>query len=180
MSQTPLAAGIPAPRVGAPLPAFTLPSTAGTQMGPRAFKQRQPLLVVCFHGASCVACRGWLLRLADAQPMLGELDAAVLAIARASLAALRQVQRELALPFPLLADGARYGSPSAVLTAAGTRTGAEVALYATDRFGFVRARWLAREADALPTLAEALIPIRDAEQEDCGCGLPAWPVDDLP
>jgi hypothetical protein len=84
------------------------------------------------------------------------------------LARARELQAALDLPFTLLADEA--GATRDVYGLEGS-----VGLYVADRYLQCLGAWRAPDADGLPALAEPLTLLLAAEQEDCGCGLPAWP-----
>ena len=165
------------PGVGKPLPDFRLADTTGKEVRLGGFRQRQPVLLAILHGPGCAECARWLGALAETRAAFAEQNAAVLIVVRGPAKAAREMRSQLDLPFRVLADEA--GEVSALFApqsgAHGTRP--PVALYAADRYGYCLARWLAGDATKLPAPEVALVPIRDAEQEDCGCGLPAWPVE---
>lgn len=159
------------PMVGRPFPALTLPSTAGSEVRTKGYKQRQPFLLLFAHGLGCQSCEAWLKALTAERGLVDEVNAVVLVVAPGTVETLRGEQARLDLPFTVLAD--EGGSASQAFLGAGER----VALYAVDRYGYLLARWGGNDATSLPTPALALVPIRDAEQEDCGCGLPAWDLE---
>lgn len=161
------------PVVGRPLPALTLPSTAGAEVRTKGYKQRQPFLLLLTHDLGCAQCAAWVRALADMRSEVDEVGAAVLLVAPGDVEALRREQARLDLPFTVLADA--DGTKSQAFLAPDER----VALYAVDRYGYVLARWGGDDANVLPAPALPLVRIRDAEQEDCGCGLPAWPEETL-
>lgn len=166
-SQTARGAELPYP--GRPLPGFTLPETGGGTFRLGSLKQRRPVLLAFVHGSECAACRTWLAGLARERAALADLDAAVLIVAPEPVAQLRQLQAQVDLPFTLLADEA--GS----VAAAYVPHAGHLALYAADRYLQCLAGWHAPEATGLPPLEAPLTALLAAEQEDCGCGLPAWP-----
>ncbi|MBF6590318.1 MAG: redoxin domain-containing protein [Ktedonobacterales bacterium] len=162
------------PRVGQRLPAFALPSTSGAVVRVRAYTQRQPVLLAFTHGrgrgdVGCLACAEWLRRLAGARAAVEEVGAALLIVVPEPVGWARRLQDALDLAFPPLADA--DGTVAAIYVPSPSA----VAVYAADRYGYCLARWVATEAAELPSPDAALVPVRDAEQGDCGCGLPAWP-----
>ncbi|HEX6123295.1 MAG TPA: redoxin domain-containing protein [Ktedonobacterales bacterium] len=167
------------PRVGRPLPDFRLTDTAGGEVRLGGFRQRQPVLLAFPHGPGCAACAAWLGALVGARAAFDEQNAAVLIVVPGSPEAARDLRSRLDLPFRVLADAAGQTTAEFVPAVGATGGQAPVALYAADRYGYCLARWLADDATGLPSPEVALVPIRDAEQEDCGCGLPAWPVEEV-
>lgn len=159
------------------LPTFTLPSTAQTLVRLRAFKQRQPVLLLFFHGSTCRACCQYLQAAARLRRRIDELHGILLAIAPEPLETLRALEHHIDLPGQLLSD--EGGHVTAMYTDTPNRGVAGPALYAVDRYGYGLARWSAREATGLPRLHVALDEIDGAEMRDCGCGLPAWPTPDV-
>jgi peroxiredoxin len=168
------------PAVGRPQPDFRLADTAGGEVHLGGFRQRQPVLLALTHGSACAACAAWLSALARARAAIEEQRAVVLIVLAGSLDAATETQCALDLPFRLLADEAGVVAELFVPRMGDAATRPLVALYAADRYGYCLARWLAEDAADLPLPEDALVPIRDAEQEDCGCGLPAWPADEQP
>ena len=153
---------------GQQLPAFALPSAAGSTVRLWDYKQRQPLLIALTHGADCPACRAWLAAMARERTRLDEAQAAVLVLAPEPVERLRVLQAELDLPFTLLARDEH--TAAAYLPAPGTG----VALYAADRYGECVGAWHAADADALPPLDAPLADLALADQGDCECTIPAW------
>lgn len=148
-------------------PAFELPASNGQRVASWDFKGRAPL-VLFFPHADCAACRAYLAQLARDAGRYGEHQAQVLALLPASLPACRRLAAELQLPFPLLADTdgrvrARY-----------LDTPAAVGLFVLDRYGEPYGRWLAAEADVLPSAESLLSALNLTELECPECGVPEW------
>ena len=148
-------------------PAFELPASKGRTLASWDFKGRAPLILFFSH-ADCGACRDHLAQLARDAGCYGEHQAQVLALLPASLPACQQLAAELGLPFPLLADTdgrvrARY-----------LDTTAAVGLFVLDRYGEPYGRWVAAEADALPSAEPLLSALNLAELECPECGVPEW------
>ena len=157
-----------AAQVGAPLPGFALPDTSGGTIRLWDFKQRRPVLLALPHAGDCPVCRAWLAALAARRAELADLDAAVLLVLPEPAPRAREVQAALHLPFTPLAD-----EEGALRGAYGQGDG--VGLYIADRYLECLGAWRAPDASGLPALEEPLTLLLAAEQEDCGCGLPAWP-----
>lgn len=155
-------------RVGAPLPGFALADSSGGTTRLWDFKQRRPIVLAFPHQGECPLCRAWLAALAAHRAALADLDAAVLLVLPESLARAREIQAALDLPFTPLAD-----ESGATRDVYGLEGG--VGLYVADRYLHCLGAWRSPDADGLPALAEPLTLLLAAEQEDCGCGLPAWP-----
>lgn len=172
MNATPSTRTPSLPVIGRPLPALVLPSTAGAEVRTKGLKQRQPFLLLFARNLDAPACAEWLASLATLRALVDEVSAAVMVVVPVTVDALRDWQASHEFPFTLLADPDRAASQPFIVEDG-------VAFYAVDRYGYVLARWDGPDASALPTPADALIPIRDAEYEDCGCGLPAWPEESM-
>jgi peroxiredoxin len=87
---------------GALLPAFTLPGADGMPHGPWDYKQHDHLLLLFARATS--GGRGLLRAFAPRYPEFRQEQCALLAITVDTVIANLQVQDELRLPFPLLAD----------------------------------------------------------------------------
>jgi peroxiredoxin Q/BCP len=148
-------------------PAFELPASSGDTVASWDFKSRAPL-VLFFPHADCAACRGRLLELTRDLGRYAEYEAQVLALLPAALPDCQRLATELQLSFPLLADSdgrvrARYlDSPGAV------------GLFVLDRYGEPYGRWVAAEADSLPSAEPLLSALRLSELECPECGVPDW------
>ncbi|HLZ24850.1 MAG TPA: redoxin domain-containing protein [Ktedonobacterales bacterium] len=171
-AHTPAAFGIPS-STSRGLPTFTLPDTSGALRRLWDYKQRHPVMVFVPHSPECAGCRAWLRDLRANRAPLDELGAAVLIIVRAPRENARVLQASLDLPFMVLVDAdgevaSRYTARDAA------------ALYLGDRYLQCIGRWIvAGGQHALPAPDDLLGTLAFAEQEDCGCGLPAWPEEAL-
>jgi peroxiredoxin len=154
--------------VGAPLPGFALPDTSGGTTRLWDFKQRRPVLLAFPHAGGCPVCRTWLATLAARRAELADLDVAALVIVTEPVARARELRAALDLPFTVLAD--EKGATRDVYS---LEDG--VGLYVADRYLQCLGAWRSPDANGLPALAEPLTLLLAAEQEDCACGLPAWP-----
>lgn len=163
----------PLPVPGKGLPTFTLPDTAGTLRRLWEYKQRHPVALFVPHAPGCAGCRAWLQKLGASQARLDEMGAAVLVLVRAPLDEARALQAALDLSFTFLVDAG--GSVTTQYTRPGTAT-----LYLGDRYLQCLDRWTTGENQhELPLPDDVIATLTFAEQEDCGCGLPAWPEDAL-
>lgn len=161
-------------RVGGPLPGFTLPNTSGDSTRLWNFKQRRPVLLAVLSDGERADARRWLRSLAERRADLDELDAAVLLVLPEPIERLRALQAALGLSFTLLSD--ESGAVSRLYSAGGEQEICAV-MVAADRYLQCLGVWRAPSLDDLPSLEEPLTLLLAAEQEDCGCGLPAWPVE---
>lgn len=160
------------PSIGRGLPTFTLADTAGVSRRLWDYKQRHPVLLTVLRDTRDPLGRRWLARLAAGRRTLGEYCAAMLVIAPEPIDRLRELQSALDLPFTLLSDPAgevvsRYLPPAS--------SGERLAVYLADRYLQCLGRWLIYEDGDLPALGELTASLALAEQDDCACGLPAWP-----
>src|SRR5438105_11969624 len=86
------------------IPAFTLPGTDGMPHSPWTYKQREHLLLLFIRSTITSEARGLLRAFAREYKAFREEECALLAISADTVLANLQVQEELHLPFPLLAD----------------------------------------------------------------------------
>lgn len=166
--------GVRALRVGGPLPGFTLPNTAGGSTRLWDFKQRRPVLLAFLRDSDRTGARRWLSSLTERRAELADLDAAVLLVLPEPMERLRAVQSSLDLPFTLLAD--ETGAVTRLYLGGGEDM-AGVGMVAADRYLQCLGLWRAASPGDFPSLEEPLTLLLAAEQEDCGCGLPAWPTE---
>ncbi|MCZ6507394.1 MAG: redoxin domain-containing protein [Acidobacteria bacterium] len=114
--------------VGDEAPNFDLTSTEDVLLMLRDECVRTAVVLYFFQATEGEAVRDDLLSLARRWEELTALDARVLGVSRAKLPALKELQKELHLPFPLLSDDRGFagayglaeatddGSPAGVLT----------------------------------------------------------------
>ena len=117
-------------RPGARLPLFSLPSSRGVALGPKQYRQRKHLVLLCLDPETADG-RTYLAAMADVYPEFQEMDAEVLALVPVAPATLPALVADLRLPFPLLADD---GSARARLLPAGAPA-PTVAMFVADRYG---------------------------------------------
>lgn len=166
-----------APRCGALAPGFALPDVARPDGAEptrlRAWRQRRPVLLAFLPEVAGEQRIAWLRALADRRADLDEARAVTLAIVGGDRATVRALWRQADVPFPLLidADGATL---AAYLGADATRP----ALAVVDRYNVLITLLLATDATAAPDMDAALRDFAFAEQDDCACGLPAWPAEE--
>ncbi len=165
-----------APRCGVLAPAFTLPdamrSSGAEPVRLRAWRQRRPVLLALLPEATGACSVAWLRALADRSHDLDYARAAVVAIVGGAREAARTLWRQADVSFPILfdADGATL---AAYLGANATQP----ALAVINRYNVLLTLLPATGDESAPDLDAALREFAFAEQEDCACGLPAWPVD---
>ena len=130
-------------------PNFDLTSTEDVVLMLRDEVTRTAVLLYFFDAAD-EACREPLAALAAAWSRLGRHRARVFGVAKAEPEALKELQRELALPFPLLSDDRGFSAHYGVAAAAEGES-PPPALLLVDRRQ--RVAWAANPA---PAMAEAL------------------------
>jgi peroxiredoxin len=87
------------------IPAFSLTAANRPErIGPWSYKQRRNLAIIFLHSAECQICGELLRKMAENYGEYQRLEAEALVIAPDGIDRLRQLARELALPFPVLAD----------------------------------------------------------------------------
>jgi peroxiredoxin len=135
-------------------PNFDLTSTEDVVLMLRDELSRTAVLLYFFDAAD-ESCRPALTELAGAWSRLGRHRARVFGIAEAKPEVLKELQRELALPFPLLSDDRGFSAYYGV-TAAVEGEGPPPASFLVDRRQ--RIAWAANPA---PAMAEALAAIEE-------------------
>ncbi len=136
---------------GARLPLFSLPSSRGEMLGPKRYRQRKHLVVLCVDPET-VGGRAYRTAMAGLYPEFQEMAAEVLALVPTAPDALAALATRLALPFPLLAD---EGSARARLLPANVPA-STVAAFVADRYGVLVHAAIAPSAAALEPPAEVL------------------------
>lgn len=160
---------------GQTMPGFTLPDTSGALIRLKSFRQRRPVLVALLHSAACPDCRAWLSQLQAARDELAYRCVQPLLIFPDELDALRAFQAEIDAPGLFLSDS--RGEARARLLGDHDATRPPALLVAVSRYSTCLDAWVADEPSHWPLLDEPLATFAFAEQEDCACGLPAWPED---
>src|SRR6185437_16201778 len=166
-----------APRCGALAPAFALPDvTRPADAEPvrlRAWRQRRPVLLALLPAAAGEQRLVWLRALAARRADLDEARAVTLAIVGGDREAVRALGRQADVTFPVLAD-ATGATLAAYLGADATRP----SLALVNRYNTLISLLPAGAPNAAPDLDAALRDFAYAEQEDCACTIPAWPVEE--
>lgn len=96
-----------------------------------------------------------LTTLADSQDLLAEKRTVILGVSRTKIAALKQVQKELALRFPLLSDDRKFGASYGI--EAPEEGEPAPALFLVDRDQKIR--WQANPATAVEAGIEEIISV---------------------
>lgn len=170
---TAFATSVASPRVGQPLPLFTLRNSCGRQVRLWDFKQRRPVVLLFIHGTRCAQCLQVVRELSLRREDLAELRAAVLIIAPDSVERLAELRAELAVPFTLLSD-ADGGVAARYLR--GEADGRDLTgLFVADRYVECGLAATAAEANDLPHAESILAELAHAEMHACSCVVPAWP-----
>lgn len=137
------------------IPAFSLPAADGMPHGPWDYKQRDHLLLLFPADITRPATHELLYALTQRYSALREEMCALLVVTASPVLVNREMQDELRLPFPLLADPdgkviARY-----TLWNSETHTPTTNLLLA-DRYGALYQQWTATDEAELPPIAELL------------------------
>ncbi len=158
---------------GEMLPQFRLPAAGGGVVQLWDYKQRKRLILLALHAPECPDCRQLLKAFAANYAAFREEEAEVLALFPASLEAVEQLQQELHLPFPLLAD--EQGEVQRRLASWDEGGGPPLpTLIVADRFGALYARYTARTADKLPSPDLALRDLEYIAIQCPECGAAEW------
>lgn len=141
------------------IPAFTLPGADGMPHSPWDYKQRQHLLLLFTHNALSSEARGLLRAFAKEYPAFREEQCSILAISPDTVIANLQVQEELNLPYPLLADPKGEAISRYTRWDASTRT-LSPSMVLADRYNSLYQQWIADSEADLPPLEELLEALR--------------------
>lgn len=136
------------------IPAFTLPGADGMPHSPWDYKQRENLIVLFVSGKTDEG-KGVLRSFAQHYPDLREETCSLLAVTPETVIANLQVQEELRLPFPLLANPqgdviacyTQWDKSARILTPG---------LVLTDRYGALYLQGFADKEAELPSMTELL------------------------
>ncbi|MFQ5524755.1 MAG: redoxin domain-containing protein [Thermoanaerobaculia bacterium] len=131
-------------QVGDEAPNFDLASTEDVVLMLRDEVPRTPVLLYLFAGTESAARRADLSALKAAFPRLTRRNVKVLGVSAATLDELKGVQRDLALPFPLLHDDRNLAGAYGADWAEGDGDSAICVLVGRDQ----RVLWLANPAPA--------------------------------
>jgi peroxiredoxin len=144
---------------GTIIPTFTLPGADGMPHSPWTYKQREHLVLLFTRATTSSETRGMLKAFAREYKAFREEACAILAITPAVVFANLQLQEELALPFPLLADPAgqviaRYTNWDAA------RRDLLPSIVLADRYNALYEQWRAAQEANLPACEELLGSLR--------------------
>ncbi len=137
------------------IPAFTLPGPDGMPHGPWDYKQKEHLVLLLTRSVQAEETPLLLQRVARVYALLRAEACATLAITPSTVLDNLRLQKELHLPFALLAD------PQGRVIARFTRWDSErhdlaPSVLLVDRYGELYQQWIAERAEALPTPEELL------------------------
>lgn len=141
------------------IPAFTLPGPDGMPHSPWDYKQREHLLLLFVPSLTDARARAWLSGFVEQYRAFRDGMCAILAITPDPVLKNLQVQEELHLPFPLLADP--QGSVIARYTQwdSATRTLLPGVVLA-DRYNALYQQGFAQDEEARPSIPELLADLR--------------------
>lgn len=123
------------------LPFLSFPEAFGGEVRTGDYRGRGNLVLLLTHPAGCPACEKEMRGLHASLDQLRSEDAEVLAVVPGPPHQVMELQRQLALAFPVLIDA--RGAP-----------GGEAILAVADRFGEIFAIWRSGQDHQLPTIAE--------------------------
>ncbi len=158
---------------GEMLPSFCLPAAGGKVVDLWTYKQHQQVVLLVLHEPACPECRKVLEAFAAYYPVFCEQETEVLALCAAPLEAIEQAQREMRLPFPLLADA--MGETLRRLTGWNEiKNTPQPALLVADRYGALYARYTAEREGELPSPDLVLRDLEYIAIQCPECGAPEW------
>ena len=158
---------------GRMIPSFNLPAANRQScLGPWDYKQHQNLVLVFIHDDQCQACRELLRDLSGCYRECQRLEAEVLAISRSEVETLRQLARDLSLPFPVLSDRDGKVFDDYFDGAAPHVAGVFVA----DRWGSLFTTRIADQEHSLPGEPEIREWLEFIEIQCEECFPPEWPL----
>jgi peroxiredoxin len=133
---------------GQVVPTFTLPDSDGVPVRRTAYRDKRNLVLAFLPGAEDEDARAYLRALAEVYSTVRAETGEVLAILRGDQSAADKLKRDLALPFPVLADAdgattVRFLPPTA-----------RAAAFVTDRYGELYFVAPTAYAASLPLVAE--------------------------
>lgn len=134
-------------RHGQVVPTFTLPDSDGASVRRSAYRDKRNLVLVFLPGAGDDGAQAYLRALAEGYAAIQAETGEVLAILRGDQAAAAALKRDLALPFPVLADA------DGATTARFLPPAARAAVFVTDRYGELYFAAPAARAASLPPVA---------------------------
>ena len=137
------------------IPAFTLPGTDGMPHGPWDYKQREHLVLVFVRDITTDARRELLRTFATHYTEFREEYCAILGITADAVITNLQIQEQLHLPFPLLADPTGRVIQRYTAWEATTRT-IKPAIVLADRYNALYEQWNADDEADLPPVKELL------------------------
>jgi peroxiredoxin len=126
------------------------------QVGPWDYKQHRNLVLIFFRTVECLKCKQLLCEISEHYGGYQEKEAEVLAISTEEIDRLRQLARDLALPFPLLSDsdGRVTNLYLKHMEQGGDRETFETAIFVTDRWGAIFSTRSIEKTQDLPAEAE--------------------------
>jgi peroxiredoxin len=141
------------------VPAFVLPGPDGMPHGPWDYKQRENLALVFLATAASAEARVLLAAWKQQYYELRMEECAALVVTADPVIVHTQVQEELQLPFPLLAD------PRGTVIERYTRRTEDAGVLLpsvalTNRFGVLQAQWIAESVAGLPAIQLLLEELR--------------------
>lgn len=144
---------------GEVIPAFTLPGADGMPHGPWDYKQRDNLVLLFVRGMATSEERGLVRAFASHYSEFRTEQCAILVITADPVIVNLQVQEELHLPFPLLADP-KGAVISRYTRWNGTTHAVTPCIVLTDRYGALCQQWHATNEAELPPISDLLASLQ--------------------
>ena len=137
------------------IPAFTLPGTDGMPHGPWDYKQREHLVLLFMRSATTNTQCELLRTFASHYTEFREEYCAILGITADAVLTNLQVQEQLHLPFPLLADPTGRVIQRYTTWEAATRT-VKPCIILADRYNALYEQWSVDDEVSLPPIKDLL------------------------
>lgn len=148
------------------------------QFGPGDYKQHRNLALIFFRSVECRKCRQLLREIAAHYGEYQRMEAEVLAISADEIDHLRQLARDLALPFPVLTDSdGRVTDLYLKQTELPAETAVpDAAVFVADRWGAIFTRESAEADRDLPAEADIREWLEFIELQCEECFPSEWPL----
>ncbi len=153
------------------IPPLTARTPEGRIVQAWDYKQKRSLAILFLH-AECRPCEDYFARLLKLAAALAENDSVLLAIFPSTPA----ISHFEHLPKPIVIATDVSGRSQRTYLGDESFAGPlpQLGVFLTDRYGELKAQWLAREADGLPAAEEILSWLAQIQVACEECGTPHW------
>jgi peroxiredoxin len=155
---------------------FTLPSTEGTRVGLYDYRGRANLILVFAGDLGQAHERRLIFALAQRFPDIREQDTEVLLVLTCPPDVAKNAKEQVNLPFPVLVDESAEIHRS--VGSLGAKNVPATAVYVTDRFLEVFAKWRTAEGENLPDVEEIVSWATYVNSQCPECTQIEWPTSD--